>query len=282
MLAPERHRTEMERTLALSREIHSRNWISSAAAGLAWALTRLGELEAAEALLEESLFDSTPMRTQSRRLLWAARANLALRQDEPQLALAIADRLYATALNLTAERDIPQLALLKAAALAALARLGEAEALLRGARETAQTDGALPTLLSVHVALADVLRGQGRTDDARVEVAAAREIANQLAATIPAGELRDGYRRAVALLMGETAKAEAETTAPASRLTAREREVAAYVAAGRSNREIAGLLFVSERTVEAHVANILRKLGVPSRSGIAAWVTRQGITPPAT
>jgi DNA-binding NarL/FixJ family response regulator len=58
--------------------------------------------------------------------------------------------------------------------------------------------------------------------------------------------------------------------------------VAAHIAAGRSNREIADALFVSERTVEAHVTNILRKLGVPSRAGIAAWAERQGIAAPGT
>jgi DNA-binding CsgD family transcriptional regulator len=56
-----------------------------------------------------------------------------------------------------------------------------------------------------------------------------------------------------------------------SRLSARESEVAALVAQGLSNRAIAATLFVSERTVENHVSNSLRKLGFSSRSAIAAW-----------
>ena len=55
-------------------------------------------------------------------------------------------------------------------------------------------------------------------------------------------------------------------------LTRREREVAALVAEGRSNREIAEHFVLSERTVETHVSRILTKLGLSSRTQMAAWV----------
>nr|MDQ3397035.1 helix-turn-helix transcriptional regulator [Deinococcota bacterium] len=61
-------------------------------------------------------------------------------------------------------------------------------------------------------------------------------------------------------------------------LTGRELEVAALVAQGRSNREIALALSVGERTVESHVGNILNKLGFNSRVQIAAWAAQQGLT----
>ena len=56
------------------------------------------------------------------------------------------------------------------------------------------------------------------------------------------------------------------------RLTRREREVAHLVAEGRSNREIAEALVISEGTVEVHVKHILSKLGFRSRSQVATWV----------
>ena len=55
-------------------------------------------------------------------------------------------------------------------------------------------------------------------------------------------------------------------------LTRREREVAALVAEGRSNREIAEHFVLSERTVETHVSRMLTKLGLSSRTQLAAWV----------
>jgi DNA-binding NarL/FixJ family response regulator len=57
-------------------------------------------------------------------------------------------------------------------------------------------------------------------------------------------------------------------------LTAREFEVLRLVAAGRSNREIAGELFISVKTASVHVSNILGKLGVASRGEAAAAAHR--------
>ncbi len=57
-------------------------------------------------------------------------------------------------------------------------------------------------------------------------------------------------------------------------LTAREFEVLRLVAAGRSNREIAGELFISVKTASVHVSNILGKLGMASRGEAAAAAHR--------
>jgi non-specific serine/threonine protein kinase len=60
-------------------------------------------------------------------------------------------------------------------------------------------------------------------------------------------------------------------------LTRREHEVAVLVARGLTNRRIAEHLILSERTVDAHVSNILRKLDMIHRAQIAAWVVERGL-----
>jgi DNA-binding NarL/FixJ family response regulator len=63
-------------------------------------------------------------------------------------------------------------------------------------------------------------------------------------------------------------------------LTAREREVLAELANGRSNREIARLFAVSEKTVKTHVSAILAKLGVQDRTQAALRAVRTGLVDP--
>ncbi|MGW7578822.1 response regulator [Streptomyces sp. NPDC054765] len=60
-------------------------------------------------------------------------------------------------------------------------------------------------------------------------------------------------------------------------LTDREREVLALIADGRSNREIARALVLSEKTVKTHVSNILMKLDLADRTQAALWAVRHGI-----
>ncbi len=87
-------------------------------------------------------------------------------------------------------------------------------------------------------------------------------------------------RRGLAMSLPEaTALARSETPAAAPTrpkpLTRRERQVAALVAGGLANREIAEQLFLSKRTVDSHVEHIFAKLGFTSRAQVASWLSTQ-------
>jgi predicted ATPase/DNA-binding CsgD family transcriptional regulator len=82
--------------------------------------------------------------------------------------------------------------------------------------------------------------------------------------------------QAIAYALGEPAQPKARldagpTAGHPGQLTRREQDVAALVARGLSNGEIAGALIISARTVETHVQHIMDKLGVGTRAQIAAW-----------
>jgi DNA-binding CsgD family transcriptional regulator len=65
-------------------------------------------------------------------------------------------------------------------------------------------------------------------------------------------------------------------------LSGREVEVLRLIAAGKTNRDIAGALFLSEKTIARHVSNIFDKLGVPSRSAATAYAFEHGIVGTST
>jgi non-specific serine/threonine protein kinase len=62
-------------------------------------------------------------------------------------------------------------------------------------------------------------------------------------------------------------------------LSHREREVSALIARGMTNREIATSLSISEKTVASHIAHIMNKLIVRSRTEIAVWAVGRGLGP---
>ncbi|SDH16494.1 response regulator [Nonomuraea jiangxiensis] len=64
-------------------------------------------------------------------------------------------------------------------------------------------------------------------------------------------------------------------------LTAREREILILIAEGKSNRDIAGRLTISERTARTHVSNVLAKLQLSSRTQAALLAIREGLVPPS-
>ncbi len=115
--------------------------------------------------------------------------------------------------------------------------------------------------------LAAVLRAAGRGGDAALQAAEAREVAARLEAEPLLAELRT---------LG-TSRSASQVAAGPSALTGREHDVIALIVEGRTNRQIARQLYISEKTVSVHVSNILAKLGVRSRTEAAAVARRDGL-----
>jgi DNA-binding NarL/FixJ family response regulator len=87
-------------------------------------------------------------------------------------------------------------------------------------------------------------------------------------------------RRNSASLIWHAEHASAQLAARAmggAAVSPREVEVLRLIAAGKSNKEIAGLLFISEGTVKTHIINILNTLGVRDRTGAVVAAIRRGI-----
>jgi DNA-binding NarL/FixJ family response regulator len=120
--------------------------------------------------------------------------------------------------------------------------------------------------------LAEALTEAGRRDEATEQWRQAVHTADKLAARPLRRALDDLARRA---RIGTT-EPRADGKVLAS-LTAREREVLRLIAAGRSNREIASVLFIAPKTASVHVSNILGKLGAASRTEAAAIAHREGL-----
>jgi DNA-binding CsgD family transcriptional regulator len=139
---------------------------------------------------------------------------------------------------------------------AALDRDEAAETHLNAALASCKAMGAAPYEATTHLELARVLgRQPGRGAAAGAHLDSALRLARRLGMApllTAATALRDTTRRSGAL-------------------SAREQQVAALIAEGLSNRQIAHRLHLSERTAENHVTHILTKLGFDSRARVAAW-----------
>jgi DNA-binding NarL/FixJ family response regulator len=95
-----------------------------------------------------------------------------------------------------------------------------------------------------------------------------------LAASLPEPALRNELLRRTLAMLPRSYRPTTRQAPSAGRpggLTARESDVAAMIASGRTNREIAEALVLGERTIETHVSNILAKLDVASRRDVARW-----------
>ena len=283
LLAFTEARQQLEAGLALAQELGAGFLTLTAAAGLARTSILQDDWERAKELLDAWLPAEFPERrmTIHQRRLWSGRAELHLAQGDPDRALHIVERLLAATADLAQHgpHAVPYLSRLRAQARAALGYLEDAQAELQGTLPIATRQGQRPMLWRLHADLGHVYRAMRRREDAEHEFSSARTIIQDLANQIPEGTLRDNFlKQALAAL--PTAPTHTPRQAAKKEfggLTAREREIAALIAQGKSNREMAEELVISETTAERHVANILSKLGFNSRTQIAVWAVGKGL-----
>jgi tetratricopeptide (TPR) repeat protein len=283
LLAPAPAMTALEVGLSLAQELGSTFWIATLAAHQGRAYILKHDLPAARATLQAIMPCEQHPRTMAERQIALAWGELVLAQGEPGIALQIAEQLLTSAPGKVpgqSTQPIPHLLKLKGEALMALSHLDEAVEALEDARLGAQERNARPVLWIIHRSLGQAYQLLQRKDQARQERAVARQLIEELAIAIDDAPLREQFLRAA---LDSFPKEKPPLQREAARhafggLTAREREVAALIAQGKTSREIADLLVVSERTAEVHVSNILGKLGFTSRAQIAVWIVERGLT----
>ncbi|MFD0413460.1 AAA family ATPase [Streptomyces sp. NPDC127108] len=145
-------------------------------------------------------------------------------------------------------------------AKALLGRAEDCDALYREAAAHFARTGAHIHHARSRLVYGEWLDGEGRPAEARVELRAAQETLSSLGAGAFAERAARRLRAA-----GEKPRPPEADDDPLGVLTARERLIVNKVAAGGSSREVAAALFLSPRTVDTHLHNAYRKLGISSR-----------------
>lgn len=220
--------------------------------GLALLRLAQGRPEAARAGVRRALEEQ---RAHDRPRLLAASVEIALAVGETSEARRSADELA----DLARARETAVLAAMSAqasgAVLLAQGKPGEALDPLRRAWALWRDLDAPYPAARVRELQAGACRELGDHDAARMELEAAYEVYRQLGAQPDAARLAH---------LGALPQA-------SGRLTAREVQVLRQVASGKTNREVAEDLFLSEKTVARHLSNIYTKLDIPSRSAATAY-----------
>jgi len=266
-------RRHLEQALALAHEVGSWNWIRKVSGLLASVYVLQNDQMSAEAILTAAIERDAPMQTIGQRLVWAARADLALARSDPGTARDITERLIASASNLSEECVIPRLWKLRGEALSALGRIAEAEAILRAAEVAAQAQRLRPLLWRICVALGKLYQAQGLHEEAEQALATARAMIEELAADVPDEQLRAHFLAQATTMVPQKRSLTAGRAARQEYggLTEREVEVLRLLATGLTDAQIAEQLVLSLHTVHAHLRTIYSKLGVTSRSAATRY-----------
>jgi predicted ATPase/class 3 adenylate cyclase/DNA-binding CsgD family transcriptional regulator len=217
----------------------------------------------------------------------------ALHEEALTLRRGVGDR-WLSAFSLTSlgdvaqtEGDHPRAAALFAEALGLFHGLGSrwgTAVSLAGVAELAARAGAAPAAARLSGAADAVFEATGTHLDPldRTGYAQALAVARTRMGAAAFGAARAQGRATpleaiVAQAQAVTAALAARPAAPPSPLSPREREVAALVARGLTNRQIAAALVITEGTAANHIAHVLDKLGLESRVQIATWATAHGL-----
>jgi adenylate cyclase len=193
LFAPEEARSQLRQALALAEQMRSQHWIHHAAGALAAACCLLNDLEQAQTWLETVLSPQTGVDSIHKRTCWARRAELALLQGDPALALGIVERLIASAPGMSSGRIIPFLWKLRAEALAASGQTEEATHLLQSAVHAAEVAEERFLLWRLRAHLGRLHVAMNRQLEVEAELSTARQLVQELADTIPGQGLRDGF-----------------------------------------------------------------------------------------
>jgi len=272
IFAAEEARETLRALLADAERTGSAWWSCNTRAYLALSCVQCHDVTGARQVLAErapSLGSAA-----ERRLEWA-RAELALLRRDATAARAMVDALLEERPG-DARAPVPQLLLLRGVALVIERRYGSAIQTLQRARDAAVTSGGIGLTLRICAALSTALASAGRPDEAHLATRRMCDLRDDLlgrAAEVGREELcRTGIDRVLSP-PGRVALRKQEADRFAG-LTRREREVAMLIGKGATNSEIARTLYVSPRTVETHVENVLDKLQVKSRVDIAVWASK--------
>lgn len=257
----ELHRLRGEFAQAEETYRRASQWVRDPQPGLALLLLTRGQVGAAAAAIRRAV-DEADGRAHRCRLLGAC-VEIMLASGDLSAARAAADELQEIASNFGG----PWLAALAGQAVGAvMVAEQDGRAAMDALRRTWTAWQELDTpyeAARVRVLMGLACRSLGDEHSAEMELDAARWIFTQL------GALPDVAR--VEALSRTT------TTPAAGGLTTREIQVLRLVATGRTNRAVAGDLFLSEKTIARHVSNIFTKLGVTSRTAAAAYAYEQGL-----
>ena len=228
-----------------------------------------GELPEALAVLTDA-FEANPEKLDEIEDLLADAVRLAVEADDLSTADAIADR----AATLAAGSEIPHR---HANALYCRGLLDhDATRLLAAAGRYHDASKPLMNAMALEAAAAEFIRADDR-GQARAAFAGAVEVYTSLGASADVARLQAAFR-AQGIRRGPQSSHRRAHSGWDS-LTPTEIKVAAFIAEGLSNPEIAARLLLSRRTVATHVSHVLKKLGVNSRTDIARESALRTIAP---